>query len=373
MGLFKSIKKAFKKVTSGIKKVVKGVVKGVKKVVKKISSSKILKALAIAAAVVVTGGAAVAAFTGGAGVAAGTAGSTFANWMMTTSQAVTGGALFGTGATGVTGALQTAGNVAAKTIASPFKAVGTALGSAAATVTDFTGLTTEAGRMGVTPEMQTAMAEAQVKAGVQLSPDNLNLEQSIQRVSDAGGGSVADIKSAIDSGLTTKEAIIQQASITTTPTTLLGQEQAAMAAAKSAGASPETMAYLRQQGAQTASAYGVPSADIVSAGFPEAKAMDTWSQRNPKSAAFLKGAGTVATQVGTSVAAGYAMHQLTAPAETGSMGGLRTEGASSFDPLRVYAAERGIADSDISKYFTFGNTAEAGNMPLFQQQTIGVA
>ena len=61
------------------------------------------------------------------------------------------------------------------------------------------------------------------------------------------------------------------------------------------------------------------------------------------------------------------------PEETGSMGGLRTEGASSFDPLRVYAAERGIADADISKYFTFGNTAEAGNMPLFQQQTIGVA
>jgi len=368
---FKKIKKAIKKVASGIKKVVKKTVKGIKKVVKKISSSKILKALAIAAAVVVTGGAAVAAFTGGAGVAAGTAGSTFANWMMTTSQAVTGGALFGTGATGVTGALQTAGNVAAKTIASPFKAIGTTLGSAAATVTDFTGLTTEAGRMGVTPEMQTAMAEAQVKAGVQLSPDNLNLEQSIQKVSDAGGGSVADIKSAIDSGLTTKEAIIQQASITTTPTTLLGQEQAAMAAAKSAGASSETMAYLRQQSAQTASAYGVSSADIVSAGFPEAKAMDTWSQRNPNTAKFLTNVGT---GVATSVATGYAMQQLAGdPDETGSMAGLRTEGASSFDPLRVYAAERGIADADISKYFTFGNTPEAGNMPLFQQQTIGVA
>ena len=37
------------------------------------------------------------------------------------------------------------------------------------------------------------------------------------------------------------------------------------------------------------------------------------------------------------------------------------------------AGSSGIADADISKYFTFGNTPEAGNMPLFQQQTIGVA
>jgi len=61
------------------------------------------------------------------------------------------------------------------------------------------------------------------------------------------------------------------------------------------------------------------------------------------------------------------------PDLTGSMSGLRTEGASDFDPLRVYAAERGIADSDISKYFTFSNTYEGGNMPLFQQETLQVS
>ena len=55
------------------------------------------------------------------------------------------------------------------------------------------------------------------------------------------------------------------------------------------------------------------------------------------------------------------------------MSGLRTEGATDFDPLRVYAAERGIADSDISKYFTFANTPEGGNMPLFQQETLQVS
>jgi hypothetical protein len=359
MGLFKSIKKAFKKVTRGIKKAVKGVVKGVKKVVKKISSSKILKALAIAAAVVVTGGAAVAAFTGGTA-----ASGTFAGWMMNASQAVTGGTLFGTST-----AVARAAGTAAKFIATPFKAVGTALGSAAATVTDFTGLTTEAGRMGVTPDMQTAMAEAQVKAGVQLSPDNLNLEQSIQRVSDAGGGSVADIKSAIDSGLTTKEAIIQQASITTTPTTLLGQEQAAMAAAKSAGASPETMAYLRQQSAQTATAYGVPSADIVSAGFPEAAANQSFAEKYPKTTGFVTAAGT---SVANTMLNGYAQ-SLMAGDPTGRGGaGIGEEGGARKDPISIYSNELNINPDDYSKYFTFSNTPEAGNMPLFQQQTIEV-
>ncbi len=359
MGLFKSIKKAFKKVTRGIKKAVKGVVKGVKKVVKKISSSKILKALAIAAAVVVTGGAAVAAFTGGTA-----ASGTFAGWMMNASQAVTGGTLFGTST-----AVARAAGTAAKFIATPFKAVGTALGSAAATVTDFTGLTTEAGRMGVTPEMQTAMAEAQVKAGVQLSPDNLNLEQSIQRVSDAGGGSVADIKSAIDSGLTTKEAIIQQASITTTPTTLLGQEQAAMAAAKSAGASPETMAYLRQQSAQTATAYGVPSADIVSEGFPEAAANQSFAEKYPKTTGFVTAAGT---SVANTMLNGYAQ-SLMAGDPTGRGGaGIGEEGGARKDPISIYSNELNINPDDYSKYFTFSNTPEAGNMPLFQQQTIEV-
>ena len=315
MGLFKKLKKAFKKVTSGIKKAVKGVVKGVKKVVKKISSSKILKALAIAAAVVVTGGAAIAAFTGGAGIAGASSFATFGNWMMGTSQLVTGGTLFGTST-----ALARGAGTAAKFIASPFKAVGTALGTAAGAVTDFTGLTTEASRAGVTPAIETAMADAQIAAGV---------------------------------------------SNTTGPTTLLSQEQAANAAAKAAGASDGTMAYLQQQSANNAAAYGASSAEIATAGLPTAT---------------VKTQGTVgriaegvATGTATAVLSGAAMAAIQGdPDPSGNPQGLRTEGATQFDPLRVYAAERGIADTDISKYFTFGNTASAGNMPLFQQQTIGV-
>jgi hypothetical protein len=70
MGLFKKLKKAFKKVTSGIKKVVKGTLSGLNKIQKKIRKSKLFKALVIAAAVVVTGGAALSAMgaTTGAGL-----------------------------------------------------------------------------------------------------------------------------------------------------------------------------------------------------------------------------------------------------------------------------------------------------------------
>ena len=129
MGLFKKLKKAFKKVTGAVKKVVKKVVKGVKKVVKKISSSKILKALAIAAAVVVTGGAALTAF-GGTGALAS---SQFGSWMMSASQNILGGTAFGSaaGKKGFAKFLTQAGNFAAKTAAKPFGAVGGALGSTA--------------------------------------------------------------------------------------------------------------------------------------------------------------------------------------------------------------------------------------------------
>ena len=127
MGLFSKIKKAFKKVVKGVKKVVKKVVKGVKKVVKKIGSSKILKALAIAAAVVVTGGAAMTAF----GANGAFANSAIGKFMMSTSGKMLGGQALGVGATGPLGFLQKAGNLAIQTVSKPFGAVGGALGSTA--------------------------------------------------------------------------------------------------------------------------------------------------------------------------------------------------------------------------------------------------
>jgi|21_taG_2_1085346.scaffolds.fasta_scaffold18317_3 hypothetical protein len=343
MGLFKSIKKAFKKVTRGIKKVVKKTVRGIKKVVKKISSSKILKALAIAAAVVVTGGAAVAAFTGGAGVAAGTAGSTFANWMMTTSAKVTGGSLFGTST-----ALARGAGTVAKVVASPFKAIGTTLGSTAATVTDFTGLTTEAGRTGFVPsgltdaEISQVLTETPASIASSTTSGTLNLPTTLP--------AAGPVPTQLSTGTLTM------------PTTL--------PAGTSIGTSSGVVGTQITGGATAQLSQTVPAALNIDPSVAT-QATQSWSQRNPRTADFLTNVGT---GVATSVATGYAMQQIAGdPEETGSMAGLRTEGASSFDPLRVYAAERGIADSDISKYFTFGNTAEAGNMPLFQQQTIGVA
>ena len=302
MGLFKSLKKAFKKITRGIKKVIKKTVKGIKKVVKKIASSKILKAIAIAAAIYITGGAAIKAFSGG--TATGFAGS----WMTGATNLAAGTGFTATGA--AAGTWTAAAQTAAGFLATPFAAAGRALGTAAAAVTDFTGLTTEASRHGV--------------ESIAYDPVN-------QGFVNTQTGEIVAEKTLTDTGLS-------QAYVDTMKT---------------------TGSYLDKAG------------NIVRAGeavvAPSANAMDTWAKRNPMTAAFVTGAGTTAM----SVASGYALHQLTAPEETGSMAGLRTEKASDFDPIRVYAAERGIADSDIYKYFTFGNTPEAGNMPLFQQQTIG--
>lgn len=166
MGLFKKLKKAFKKVTGAVKKVVKKVVKGVKKVVKKVASSKVLKALATAAAVVVTGGAAIGAFTGGAGVAGATKLGQFANWAMNASKTVTSGSLFGSaaGKKPLAKFLTQAGNFATKTVAKPFGAIGTTAGNIAAGVTDFTGLTTEASRTGLSAEELSYFKEGDIFA-----------------------------------------------------------------------------------------------------------------------------------------------------------------------------------------------------------------
>tara|TARA_R110001592_G_scaffold150788_1_gene376792 strand:+ start:63 stop:968 length:906 start_codon:yes stop_codon:yes gene_type:complete len=134
MGLFKSIKKAFKKVTGFVKKNIKKVVsftkkqfKNVSKVVKKIKKSKLLKALVIAAAIVVTGGAALTAFGGTGALAT----SQLGTFMMNTSAKALGGTLF-TGATTTLGqAAQATGNFLVKTAAKPFGAVGSTLGSTA--------------------------------------------------------------------------------------------------------------------------------------------------------------------------------------------------------------------------------------------------
>ena len=114
MGLFSKIFKGIKKVVKGVAKGIKKVVKGVAKVVKKVAKSKIFKAVLAAAAIYVTGGAALSSF----GVTTGKLGA----WA-----AKAGSGVFSSGVAGA--------------IATPFKVLGSALGTGARAVTDFTGIT----------------------------------------------------------------------------------------------------------------------------------------------------------------------------------------------------------------------------------------
>jgi hypothetical protein len=316
MGLFSKIKKAFKKITGAVKKVVKKVVKGVKKVVKKIGSSKILKALATAAAVVVTGGAAIGAFTGGAGVAGATKLGKFANWAMNASKTVSSGSLFGkaAGKKGVAKFLTQAGNFATKTVAKPFTSLGSSAGNIARGVTDFTGLT-DASTKGLIQDPTQAKA---VLKNSGLTPEQIN------------SFSTAELEGAAQAYVDTK-----------------------------GGVGTFTMADLDAARATT-------NTTVVSA--------------SPKPGFWQSGAGKFVADVGTgvakSVATGAAMQYIEGdPEQRGSMSGAAYEGAEFMDPLKVYAAQQGINTDGIYQHMMYGNadpSTQYGN-ELYRQQTFGVA
>tara|TARA_R100001510_G_scaffold56419_1_gene61947 strand:+ start:2088 stop:3029 length:942 start_codon:yes stop_codon:yes gene_type:complete len=313
MGLFKKIKRGFKKIVKGVKKGIKKVVKGVKKVVKKIGSSKILKALAIAAAVVVTGGAALGAM--GATAASGG----FTGWMVGASSAISSVPVLGT-------------------VMAPFKALGTGIGTVGSKLGVNLGQTASqqaaiAGQSTAVPSATSGLSQQQIlntnpaKLAQQTTAGGINLPSTLPTAQTTAGG--INLPASLPSGAGATGTVSQQ------------------------------LAQTVPQG------LGVPSTAST------AQAAQSFASKYPKTSAFLS---TVGTNVATSVATGYAMQQLAGdPEETGSMAGLRTEGATDFDPLRVYAAERGIADTDISKYFTFSNAPEGGNMPLYRQETLEIA
>ena len=312
MGLFKKLKKAFKKITSKVKKVVKKVVKGVKKVVKKIGSSKILKAIAIAGAAIVTGGAAIGAFTGGTATG-------FGGWLMNASNTISSGALFGTKASGLAGAAQSAGNFLTKVAAKPFASVGSSVGNIARGVTDFTGLTDAAKKGLVTSDEQaasilsrTGMSESDI---AQLTAEGSSaLQGAAQTYVDTQGGvgtfTMADVNAARG---TTSDAIVG--------TTVKGSQSTGLTG-------------LREFGR------------------------------------------TVGTTVATNVATGAIMAKITETDPTGtSVGAGGQERAGAFDPLRIYASENNINVSDIYNQVLYGN-ADPSSMygsQLYSQETVGVA
>ena len=313
MGLFKKIKRGFKKIVKGVKKGIKKVVKGVKKVVKKIGSSKILKALAIAAAVVVTGGAALGAM--GATAASGG----FTGWMVGASSAISSVPVLGT-------------------VMAPFKALGTGIGTVGSKLGVNLGQTTTA----PSTFQPSGMSQQQIQQVVGTNPAKLAQQTT------TGG---INLPSTLPTAQTTAGGINLPASLPSTP---------------------GVTGTVSQQLSQTVpQGLGVSSAAPTASTASTAQAAQSFASKYPKTSEFLTNVGT---NVAASVATGYAMHKLTGdPDEVGSMAGLRTEGATDFDPLRVYAAERGIADTDISKYFTFSNAPEGGNMPLYTQATLEIA
>ena len=327
MGLFSKIKKGFKKIFKGIKKVVKKVVKRVKKVVKKISSSKILKALAIAAAVIVTGGAALTAF-GGTGALAS---SQFGTWMMSTSQAVLGGTAFGTGATSTLGKIaQGAGNFVAKTAAKPFGAVGGALGSTARV-----GANLLQGK----PLFQAGPARYDA-SGKLIFGDTPTLDTESYAPKPFSGSAF--------SGQTVTDT-----------TNIVYDEKAGVYY------DTKTKTELSKGTVLTES-----QVDRLPASFRSGK--DVTAQ----SGFFDSPAGNVLQTVGTNVLTGAAMQYIQGDPELqGSMSGAAYEGAEYMDPLKVYAAQQGINTDDIYSHMMYGNvdpSTQYGNQ-LYQQQTFGVA
>jgi hypothetical protein len=316
MGLFSSIKKAFKKVVKGVKKVVKKVVGGVKKVVKKIGSSKILKALAIAAAVVVTGGAAIGAFGGKLAT------TQFGSWMVGASQKVLGGTLFGTGASGVVGAAQTAGNFLTSMAAKPFGAVGKAAGSALGAVTDFAGITNKATRMGY------KFDEATGKYVIDASKKFKSAGPTGYFTDDLSGQTLAEVKAGELGTIGTGKVI-----------------------------DPDTGKAV--YGNITADASGALKANVgeqISTGPTTGEIM--------KSAAINQGFNLASS----AVASKYFSED-----PRGQSDSLYLEGKTPLTPLQVYASQSNINIADIYNYPTYG-TGDPGymmNAALFSQDTIG--
>jgi len=326
MGLFKKLKKAFKKVTGFVKKTIKKTVKVIKKVGKKIKSSKILKALAIAAIVIVTGGAALSTLGATAGAGAfGTAAATgtgFAGWMTGTAASLTSTTL-------------------GATLAAPFTALGTGVGTllggatgafaisnaAPLTSAQLTSVATTSNPLFATGANPATAAQASTAGGLNLPtalPGATSSAGGLGTLPTAGSVSATGIPSVGSVGSGTLQANI---------TASMSSAQAAAAPVKGA----------------------------------------SWFARHPK----LTAAGTfVGRNVGGALLTGAVGQYMAGDPETqGSMSGAAVEGAEYMDPLKVYAAQQGINTDGIYQHMMYGNqdpSSMYGN-DLYRQQTFGVA
>ena len=179
MGLFSKIFKGIKKVVKGVAKVIKKTVKGVAKVVKKVAKSKIFKAVLAAAAIYVTGGAAAGAFG-----ASGTTGM-FGKWATQY-----GSGIFSSGI--------------GKAVATPFHMLGSAIGTGARAITDFTGITDPIGTDSILKPITTTAEGVPFEEAYRL-PSGMSKEQfAIHRETDAWKKHIAEGQKANIASSTTK-------------------------------------------------------------------------------------------------------------------------------------------------------------------------
>lgn len=337
MGLFKKLKKAFKKVTGFVKKVVKKTVKAVKKIGKKIGSSKILKALAIAAAVVVTGGAALGAM--GATASAGG----FTGWMVGASNAITGATVAGL-------------NVGA--VMKPFAAVGSAIGTGVSAVT---GINLAPASTATSAQLSAAVSTnpaAAAQASTAASRGALNLPTNIPGAASVSSTGIPTVGAA--GGIPT-----------TLPNATVGSFATQKGVVGAVGGTASSQLATTVPAALGTSNIGTTVAAGTSAATAPAQA--SWFARHPKLTTAL---GTVATGVATGVLTGAAQQYIAGdPEQQGKMAGAAIEGGEYLDPLKVYAAQQGISTDSIYQNMMYGNQDPSTQYgaELFRQQTFGVA
>jgi len=338
MGLFKKLKKAFKKVTGFVKKTIKKTVKVIKKVGKKIKSSKILKALAIAAIVIVTGGAALSTLGATAGAGAfGTAAATgtgFAGWMTGTAASLTSTTL-------------------GATLAAPFTALGTGVGTllggatgafaisnaAPLTSAQLASVATTSNPLFATGANPATAAQASTAGGLNLPtalPGATSSAGGLGTLPTAGSVSATGIPSIGSAGSGTLQANItagmnsaQAATVTANTASALATPASTNFFSTKVGGAIKTVAAEGGRALMNATVGAVVGKYVD--GDPDAIRV------NPSQAAY--------------------------------------EAAEFMDPLKVYAAQQGINTDGIYQHMMYGNqdpSTQYGN-DLYKQQTFGVA
>lgn len=305
------LKKIVKKVKKGIKKVGKGL----KKTFKKFNLKKALKVIALVGAAVVTGGAAVGAFGGKL------ASSAVGKWLIGASSKIL--------ATPVVG-----------TLAKPFAFAGKMIGTGAGKVTDFLGVTSEAGRLGPGYAQELALSTTAAPAG------EINMGAM-----DFAGGSGTSMQFNPATG---SYEMVQAPFIPGSNTLPVG--------ATTQGAVTEEMRK------QVASRY---ITDPLSDKMKEKVANTVFSQSG-ESQNLL---GRLGRTLGFArdVASTYQQFQTPEYVGGGQTAGRETEYGIDMTPLQIAYAQSGVDLNDIYRNFTFG-TGDIGYLAsdLYRQQTIGV-